>query len=493
MTSLARCCGLAVGLALLLGLTRTASAQVRVVDKELQDRINKAIEKGVKYIKSVQRDDGTWPYAANNHTPGSTALAGWALLESGVKADDPAIKKAAAYLRRAAILEQQVYHISLMIFFFDKLGDAEDVPIIESLGLRLMQSQCMDGGWTYQVPPLVLMGMMKNGEQKRLETLIANRKGGAGHPKLPRKVTDLAQQIRAQLAMLRPNMLGQADNSNTQFAMIALWVAKRYGLPAQKALQAVQAHFERSQAEDGSWAYMNRPGITQRSNAMACAGLLGLFVGVTSNPLLEKAPNLKQRLQEWNRVQAGFKYLAWVMRNPQKAGEPDGKFFYFLWSMERVGMAYDIKMMSGVDWYKWGATWLVDQQGIDGSWRGAEYAVGECDTSFALLFLKRANVLKAAFPSTDLTVGITEPKSKPKTKPKEDLPLDLPTVVPDKKDGAGKDKKSGGGRSSALPSRRDGALAALAPVGGTCLSRLPNPHVSGRLNAIIWKKLSELA
>jgi hypothetical protein len=472
MTVLGRRWGLAVGLTVLLGCVRPAFAQAPVVDEKLQKQINQAIDKGVKYLKSVQRADGTWPRGGD--TPGSTALAGWALLESGVKADDPVITKAADYLRQQAVIEDKIYHISLMIFFFDKLGDPADVPLIESLGLRLLQAQCMDGGWTYRVPPLAMMPLLAadGAEGRRLRAIVAGPHGRGERPKLPRPPAQLSREIQLQCARLQPNMLGQADNSNTQFAMIALWVANRYGLPGQAALcgtaqrwGALQ-HFSQSQQRDGSWGYINAPGMAGNSpgcnnHAMACAGLLGLFVGYTSDPRYANDKELKAKLQKFPPVQRGFKFLANVMRTQQQA---DPNFFYFLWSMERVGMAYDVKFMDGVDWYKWSAEWLVANQVGDGCWQGGKYAEGECDTSFALLVLKRANVLKPAFGDRDLPTGITETKkTRPKTKPAEDLPLDLPTIVPkDKKDsGAGKDKKTSGGRSSALPGHRDGVLAGL--------------------------------
>jgi hypothetical protein len=454
--------GLLGGLVLWLGWAQAASAQVHEVDKKLQEQINKAIDKGVSYLKSDQKLGGVWLRRELNNddsSPGATALAGWALLESGVSPKDPVIQKTADYLRRAAITEEKVYHISLMIFFFDKLGEPEDVPLIESLGLRLLQGQShAHGGWTYTVlaPPLA--------EQQRLQRLIANRRGGGERPKLPRAFADLAPAIQAQCralsipAALPPPGWGLAgDNSNTQFAMIALWLANRYGLPGQKALALVEQRFERSQFADGGWSY----DFGKRTHAMTCAGLLGLFVGITSNPKWAGRKDLKELLQKWAPVQRGFQYLAKVMLHPKEAGMPDGRFFYFLWSLERVGMAYDVKFMcddrgNKVDWYRWGAEWLVVHQGPDGGWHRFEYEVGDCDTSFALLFLKRANVLKPAFSTPDLTVGVTEPKTKPKAKPKEDLPLDLPVVVPKKDSGADKDKKAGGGRSSRLQPRPRG-------------------------------------
>ena len=72
----------------------------------------------------------------------------------------------------------------------------------------------------------------------------------------------------------------------------------------------------------------------------------------------------------------------------------DGGNYYFLWSVERVGMLYGRKTIGDGNGIR-GAPriWWTRQQG-DG--RLAEGYVSEppTDTCFALLFLKRANLAK---------------------------------------------------------------------------------------------------
>jgi len=125
------------------------------------------------------------------------------------------------------------------------------------------------------------------------------------------------------------------------------------------------------------------------STAMAAAGCLGLGLwAVSAQPGVKQA---KQRCQASANVKAALQYLGWVIRTMR---EPDGNIFYLLWSMERVGVFYDVKEFAGADWYPWGAEWLVNHQSDNGGWQGGKYAAGHCDTSFALLFLKRANLAK---------------------------------------------------------------------------------------------------
>ncbi len=77
-----------------------------------------------------------------------------------------------------------------------------------------------------------------------------------------------------------------------------------------------------------------------------------------------------------------------------------GRTYYFLWSLERVAVALDLKTIGKKDWYGWGAEILLANQQRDGSWDG-DYSPAGIDTCFALLFLQRANLAR------DLTSRIT--------------------------------------------------------------------------------------
>jgi hypothetical protein len=71
------------------------------------------------------------------------------------------------------------------------------------------------------------------------------------------------------------------------------------------------------------------------------------------------------------------------------AGIPRGmRDFYFLWSLERVGVVFGLEKIGGVDWYDMGADGLVRAQRAAGGWGDT------VDTSFALLFLCRSNFVR---------------------------------------------------------------------------------------------------
>jgi hypothetical protein len=71
----------------------------------------------------------------------------------------------------------------------------------------------------------------------------------------------------------------------------------------------------------------------------------------------------------------------------------NARLYYFLWSVERVAVAYGLERMGNKDWYKYGSDILLVNQEADGSWQGAHGSFG-ADTCFALLFLSRADLAK---------------------------------------------------------------------------------------------------
>src|SRR5262249_50100171 len=67
------------------------------------------------------------------------------------------------------------------------------------------------------------------------------------------------------------------DNSNTQFAIMALWAARRHHVPMEQSLALVEERFRVSQQPGGGWGYMlHGPG---QKDTMTCVGLIGLAVG----------------------------------------------------------------------------------------------------------------------------------------------------------------------------------------------------------------------
>ena len=49
--------------------------------------------------------------------------------------------------------------------------------------------------------------------------------------------------------------------------------------------------------------------------------------------------------------------------------------YYFLWSLERVAVAYGLETIGNHDWYAWGARALLATQEKDGGWRASQMSM----------------------------------------------------------------------------------------------------------------------
>jgi hypothetical protein len=217
------------------------------------------------------------------------------------------------------------------------------------------------------------------------------------------------------------------DNSNTQFAMMALWAARRHDIPVETALLAVEQRFRVSQVQDGGWSYLFKDQLKGPKPSMTCVGLIGIALGQGSTAEIAIRAQkggagktaVAKRLPMDAVIRDGLKYLAANLEERKVESQvwPMGLSLYFMWSVERVAVLYDLTRIEGKDWYRWGFTILLDAQRANGSWETHSYpgASATLDTCFALLFLKRVNLVQDL---TDLQLYMAVPEtegSRPKT------------------------------------------------------------------------------
>jgi hypothetical protein len=400
--------------ALLLGCV-----PARAVDKTA---IERSIERGVAALKAMQGPGG-WPYVEQ----GATALAGLTLLECGVPKDDKAVKVAVKVIRDAGLSMTHTYSLALSVLFLDKLDEPIDTPLIESMIVRLLAGQTASGGWSYNCPPLAAEEIRRiRAEMDPSRTLRVGRDLDKLPPKGKRTRDDLPKEVQAQLevvnrvAAVAADGALSGDNSNTQFATLALWVSRRYGVPTQAALLRVDHRFRASQNADGGWGYTpSSPGGAgaavfmgrhsgNSTATMTCAGLLGLACGHGSALDVKKAKDDKagdkKDVSKDGSLKSGLgalstaigKPIGWDGVGPRPAAIPPAteRAYYFLWSLERVAVILNLETIAKKDWYNWGAEILLANQGPTGAWVLGSYSASGADTCFALLFLKKANLAR---------------------------------------------------------------------------------------------------
>jgi hypothetical protein len=392
------------------------SGRIRADEQTIQH----AIERGVAYLRSSQAADGHWSYAGSEiqrllagADAGATALAALALLECDVPKDDPAIQKAATFLRSACNDLTFTYSVSACVMFFDRLADPQDISRIEVLTLRLLGAQAVDGTWNYVCPAV--------GEQevRQLKRLLEKQDATRTTPNQPNQSTP-KQQARRELPTgdeirlpgARGNVKGfvpaAGDHSNSQFASFALWIGRRRGFPVRDALAAVERNCRLTQVENGTWGY--RTAFEGGVNAsMTCAGLMGLALayGLANDLAIHTKKPVLQEGNDDPYVRRGLLALGSIMDSVMmipKPGPPGGvspptarvsnqSQNYFLWSLERVAIAYGLETIANRDWYRMGSELLVATQQPAGNWDN-EFTGNVVETAFGLLFLRRANLAK---------------------------------------------------------------------------------------------------
>jgi hypothetical protein len=407
--------------------------------------------------------------------------------------------------------------------FLDRLGQQADRSIIQFLGVRLMAGQGSSGGWSYdcgyplnaqdeaslktmfikesrlvsapakkdlpaadpvkkqpgkvvarpdlspdEIPPLPPKPEPKTVPAKNDPPAVAKpavEKPVEEKPALHPQVLRFAKLINQDAARSGKDFGLPGDNSNTQFATLGLWCARKHGLPCEKSLALLETRFRTSQDADGGWAYHYASGGGGSAPAMTCAGLIALAVAhgshqsVLKNKVDAPAPKANANPKKGpvdpeddEAIKKGLKCLGNYITNA-KGLPPEGKInpairrkrfkiddlngnLYFLWSLERTAVIYGLETVGKHDWYVWGSDALLDSQNANGSWSNQGYhgANDEISTSFALLFLNRANVARdlstvlqgkvrdpgtAVLRSADLS-KILPDQVAPKTQPKRD-------------------------------------------------------------------------
>ena len=406
-----------------------------------QDKVDEATRRAVAYLKG---NANLW-IKTGGHASGYASLPALALLEAGVERTDPVILKAADLVRKLGPKNQQTYEIALNILFLDKLGDPQDEELIRTLALRLIAGQTSAWGWNYTCPILTkdleapfLTALDKSrpstswdaplqrdpgkglldlrsplSGKEDAEPPVANRKpeeSKDGKLALPLVLGDadkalamgLPEKLKGlpifqqDLVKTSPLTRGrQEDNSNTQFALLALWAARRHAVPTERSLLLADQRFGQSQARDGSWGYhlvQNRG-----TPSMTCVGLLGLALGHgAAMPPQRTSDDPAPRPTSDPAIERGLASLALSIGDAKKAHAGQPPNLYFLWSLERVAMLYRLPTIGGKDWYGWGANFLLAQQKPGGNWHVGNYpgASDPLDTAFALLFLRRSNLVQ---------------------------------------------------------------------------------------------------
>ncbi len=332
------------------GIMSSAMAEVT------PDQVQQAIHRSRNFLLEKQnRRDGHWP-PFPGFAGGTTALCTLALLHAGDQPDEPHMARALTFLRSMEV-PQFTYVVALQTLVFcqatpeqDRLLIRRNVALLENWQI---QTGSRRGGWTYSAK-----GTSDSG-----------------------------------------------DNSNAQFALLALHEAEKAGVKVgHKTWELAQDYWIRLQHPDGSWGYDE---VNPGTGSMTCAGIASLVIAsgrftndasVSANGQVLCCGQAKTEHKSEQHIHHGLQWLGKhfsMHHNPvaiNRANAGRAWVFYYRYGVERVGRLTGRRFIGRHDWYREGAEVLTaNQDSLRGFWRGTGSAESDptIATALALLFLAK--------------------------------------------------------------------------------------------------------
>lgn len=318
---------------LLVSLVLAAVAVAPARAQSLREQINSAIDRGVENLLDTQELDGSWYQHRPRYRAGQTALCLYALLECDVDPEHASVQRALAFLDAAE--PYYTYEVSVTVIAYlellDRLGGSNE-EVHEDLTEKV---------------------------ERYVELLVEYQADNGGWA-YPDRVVDM---------------------SNAQYAGMALRNAALAGFDVPRGLWKDLARYvmsvqERTVRGSNPMAGVKYTEEGEPRGSMTAAGVATLYL---CREQYGRAPS------KWIQHQdAALRWLEEHIVMNDNPGLPGGWVYYYLYNVERVGAYLGIDTIGDLPWYETGAAWLVGEQRENGSWWNAT------DTSYALLFLKRA-------------------------------------------------------------------------------------------------------
>jgi len=373
-------------------------------DKEFQARVNAAVDRGIAFLKGQQKEDGSWGICSvgkEKYKVGPTAMALLGLLVSGVNKHDGNVKCGFDYLLETP--PELTYETGLAMMALEEKA----APLYERFELERLPPEKRK---SFEFQRNLTDDEMRYMEYCRDRILSHAAKGGTWR--------------------YSPSV-GDGDISNGQYAVLGLKSAARCGLKVDAEVWKTVLdyylsyqqpsgpsttylrfkNFEKDwtpkfyaeKAEARGWQYrFGQPGRPEDVlGTHVCIGIACLLfcyeeLMTHSRAMAGKyTPKVRQAVKDGQ---------AWLYRNWSIDHIPNGTkfyYYYYIYSLERVGVLTGNRFIGDRDWYREGGTYLLAKQSEDGSWhsRGGEFGTPVTNTTFALLFLKRST------PPPVITVG----------------------------------------------------------------------------------------
>ncbi len=335
-----------VCIAILLSLLAAPSAEAQKMEVTAAS-VSAAIEKCVTYLSREQKRDGQrrGAWAGNEgFGTGQTCLVTLALLSAGKSPKSPEVSLALGHIRDNKN-PKMTYEAALQVMVLCAAEPAKDMSQIKVVVQWLVDAQSRSGGWGY-----------------------GYGNGGGG------------------------------DESNTQFAVLALWEASKLGIAIPKpkrdddktVFEASEEYWQKNRIGN-AWGYSGK-GPT---GSMTCAGIASTIITQDASTGRDAGANAdgiqccgSQNSGQDRNAQIELA-LQWLARNYSVISNPgDGNWtLYYLYALERVGRLTGQRLIGENDWYRDGAEFLLKTQLTGGSFQDGLDQVSS--SAMALLFLSK--------------------------------------------------------------------------------------------------------
>jgi hypothetical protein len=233
----------AVFLAAVPGAPASAE-EVKQRQKLDNKRVDEAVKKGVEFLKTQQKPDGSWSgtlFWENLYPYGTTALCLFAIVKGGEPKNSPAVKKALNYLTTPPNKWKYIYEAATLVLALAALAEEDEEEKTEeppkdgepAKDLRtapLPEDPGVDGKKNLKKLNPNLSGLMK----EAVDYIITNK-----------RKEDVWRYPGLSLG-------GPTDASNTQYACMALFAARRLGFQIPNAMFVqIAEYFLKQQQPDG--------------------------------------------------------------------------------------------------------------------------------------------------------------------------------------------------------------------------------------------------
>ncbi len=309
------------------------------------EAVQEAIDQFTSYFRRTQSTgnkggkNGSWPGPYHQQGTGLSSLVVLALISSGRKPNDPEVRRAIDYIRSEA--PQMVYETSLQTMALCAADPGRDRELIErNVKWLIKAQQRSDGGWAYDQNP------------------------------------------------------GLSDESNSQFAVLALWEASKIGIELPEELIAKsRKYWLDKMSPEGTWGYR---GEKAPRGSMTCAGIASLVILEDTAASLD-ASVAGDKIQCCGAGSGERPYdpqlsLDWLARNFSVNDNPGYAewYMYYMYALERVGRLTGRRFIGDHDWYREGAEAILRRRNqIGGNMRPTAAESDVAATAMALLFLSK--------------------------------------------------------------------------------------------------------